>query len=140
MVTRVEQAERQHFPFVHCSEALRAEIGYKIKQSKDALENAIGLSGSALKQAKAVYDDALTLIANMKALSVPEIDLEKLRTNALEALKEVHYDSLECFSFVLSRYLIGKFVCHPFRLIACKKKSNDPTWRTKIGWTTTTTT
>lgn len=76
------------------SEALRAEIGYKIKQSKDALENAVGLSGSALKQAKSVYDDALTLIANMKALSVPEIDLEKLRTNALEALKEVTNDAI----------------------------------------------
>lgn len=137
MVTRVKPAERQIVLFVHSSEALRAEIGYKIKQSKDALENAVGLSGSALKQAKAVYDDALTLIANMKALSVPEIDLEKLRTNALEALKEVHY---ERFLDFFKRYLIRMFVCYPFRLIACKKKSNDPTSRTKIGSTTTTTT
>lgn len=71
------------------SNELRNSIGYEIKQSKDALENAVRLSSDALKQATDIYDEALTLIANMKALSVPEIDLEKLRANALIALKEV---------------------------------------------------
>lgn len=75
--------------FVYFSKELRTDIAYEIKQSKDALENAVRLSSDALQQATQIYDEALTLIASMKALSVPEIDLEKLRANALEALKEV---------------------------------------------------
>lgn len=36
-----------------------------------------------------MYDEALTLIANINALSVPDINLEKLRTDAMNAIQEV---------------------------------------------------
>lgn len=71
------------------SDELRTNIRAEIQQSKIALENAIGLSNDALQQANQVYDEALTLIANIKALSVPDINLEKLRTDAIKAIKEV---------------------------------------------------
>lgn len=71
------------------SNELRNNIRGEIQQSKGALENAIGLSSDALQQANQVYDEALTLIANINGLSVPEINLEKLRTDAVNAIKEV---------------------------------------------------
>lgn len=68
---------------------MRTNIRAEIQQSKIALENAIGLSNDALQQANQVYDEALTLIANINALSVPDINLEKLRTDAVKAIQEV---------------------------------------------------
>lgn len=73
------------------SNELRNNIRGEIQQSKSALENAIGLSSDALQQANQVYDEALTSIANINALSVPEINLEKLRTDAVSAIKEVRF-------------------------------------------------
>lgn len=70
---------------------MRTNIRAEIQQSKIALENAIGLSNDALQQANQVYDEALTLIANINALSVPDINLEKLRTDAVKAIQEVIY-------------------------------------------------
>lgn len=69
---------------------MRTNIRAEIQQSKIALENAIGLSNDALQQANQVYDEALTLIANINALSVPDINLEKLRTDAIKAIQEVN--------------------------------------------------
>lgn len=69
---------------------LRTNIRAELQQSKSALESAISLSSDALQQANQVYDEALTLIANINALSVPEINLEKLRTDAKDAIKEVN--------------------------------------------------
>lgn len=71
------------------SDELRTNIRSEIQQSKIALENAIGLSSDALQQANQVYDEALTLIANINALAVPDINLEKLRTDAIKAISEV---------------------------------------------------
>lgn len=75
------------FHFV--SDELRTNIRSEIEESKIALENAIGLSNDALQQANQVYDEALTLIANINTLSVPDINLEKLRTDAVKAIQEV---------------------------------------------------
>lgn len=72
-----------------CSDELRSNIRAEIEQSKSALESAISLSNDALQQANHVYDEALTLIANINALSVPDINLEKLRTDAMNAIQEV---------------------------------------------------
>lgn len=68
---------------------MRTNIRAEIQQSKNALETAISLSNDALQQANKVYDEALTLIANINALSVPEINLDKLRADALNAIKQV---------------------------------------------------
>lgn len=68
---------------------MRSNIRAEIEQSKSALESAISLSNDALQQANHVYDEALTLIANINALSVPDINLEKLRTDAMNAIQEV---------------------------------------------------
>lgn len=91
---------------------MRNNIRAEIQQSKSALENAIGLSKDALQQANQVYDEALTLIANINALSTPEINLEKLRTDAINAIKEVSISSnfqlfesfffLQFFVFILN--------------------------------------
>lgn len=71
------------------SNELRSNIRAEIEQSKSALDSAINLSNEALQQANQVYDEALTLIANINALSVPDINLEKLRTDAMNAIQEV---------------------------------------------------
>lgn len=71
------------------SDELRTSIRAEIEQAKSALESAISLSNDALQQANHVYDEALTLIANINALSVPDINLEKLRTDAMNAIQEV---------------------------------------------------
>lgn len=68
---------------------MRTNIRAEIEQSKSALESAISLSNDALQQANHAYDEALSLIANINALSVPEINLEKLRTDAMNAIQEV---------------------------------------------------
>lgn len=68
---------------------LRNNIKNEIEQSRSALDTAINLSNDALQQANRVYDEALTLIANINALSVPDINLEKLRTEAMNAIQQV---------------------------------------------------
>lgn len=78
-----------HLSIVSHSDELRSNIRSEIEQAKSALESAISLSNDALQQANHVYDEALTLIANINALSVPNIDLEKLRTDAMNAIQEV---------------------------------------------------
>lgn len=75
------------------SEELRSNIRSEIQQSKSALETAISLSNDALKMANEAYDEALTLIANINALSVPDINLDKLRADAINAIKEVRMKS-----------------------------------------------
>lgn len=77
------------------SDELRSNIRSEITQAKEALENAVRLSSDALQQANQVYDEALTLIANINALSVPEIDLDKLRFDAAHALQEVNEMKIE---------------------------------------------
>lgn len=62
----------------------------EILQAKEALDNAIRLSSDALQQANQTYDEALTLIANINSLTVPEIDLDKLRFDAANAIQEVN--------------------------------------------------
>lgn len=74
------------------SNELRTNIRAEIEQSKNALESAQHLSREALQLANQVYDEALTLIANINALSVPEINLDKLRTDAMNAIQEVIID------------------------------------------------
>lgn len=75
--------------FYFSSDELRSNIRSEIVQAKEALENAIRLSSDALQQANQVYEESLSLIANINALSIPEIDLVKLRLDAASALQEV---------------------------------------------------
>lgn len=70
------------------SDELRSNIRAEIEQSKESLENAIRLTSDALERANRVYDEALTLIANVNALASPEIDLDKLKVDALKAIEE----------------------------------------------------
>lgn len=70
------------------SDELRSTIRAEIEHSKESLESAIRLTSSALERANRVYDEALTLIANVNALASPEIDLDKLKQDALNAIDE----------------------------------------------------
>lgn len=70
------------------SDELRSNIRAEIDHSKESLENAIRLTSDALERANRVYDEALTLIANVNALASPEIDLDKLKKDALNAIEE----------------------------------------------------
>lgn len=47
------------------------------------------LSREALQQANQVNDEVLTLIKNINAITVPEINLDKLKTDAMNAIQEV---------------------------------------------------
>lgn len=57
-------------------------------QSKEKLNTTIELTGNALQRANKVYDEILTLFANVTALNAPEINLEKLKKDASAANKE----------------------------------------------------
>lgn len=70
------------------SDELRSNIRAEIYHSKESLENAIRLTSDALERANRVYDEALTLIANVNALASPDIDLDKLKQDALNAIEE----------------------------------------------------
>lgn len=95
-----------------CSDELRSNIRAEIEQSKSALESAISLSNDALQQANHVYDEALSLIANINALSVPDINLEKLRTDAMNAIQEVkNFDQKTFWSKKKLSYFHIKFQC-----------------------------
>lgn len=74
------------------SDELRSTIRNEIQRSKDALENAIRLTADALDRANKVYDEALTLIASVQALATPDPNLEKLRSDAVIAIKNVRID------------------------------------------------
>lgn len=68
---------------------MRTNIRDEIEQSKKSLETATRLAADALKRANDVYDEALTLFANVSALTAPEINLDKLRQDSVKALAEV---------------------------------------------------
>lgn len=53
------------------------------------MEETSKLTASALKRANDVYDEALTLFANVNSLTTPEINIEELKKSAAAANKEV---------------------------------------------------
>lgn len=67
---------------------LRSNIRAEIDHSRESLENAIKLTTDALERANRVYDEALTLIANVNGLAAPQIDLDRLKQDALSAIDE----------------------------------------------------
>lgn len=73
------------------SEELRSNIRAEIQKSKDALENAIRLTSDALAKANKVYDEALTLIAGINNLAIPDPNLNKLKEDAANAMKNVMF-------------------------------------------------
>lgn len=68
---------------------MRSNIRAEIQQSKESLETATKLTADALKRANEVYDEALTLFANVSALAAPEINLERLKQESAKAIDEV---------------------------------------------------
>lgn len=68
---------------------LRSNIRDEIEQSKKSLETATRLAADAFKRANEVYDEALTLFANVSALTAPEINLDKLKQDSVKAIEEV---------------------------------------------------
>ena len=75
------------------SEELRSNIRAEIVQARESLENSVKLTAEALKRANEVYDEALTLFANVNALTAPEINLEKLKKDAAQAIEEVSHSA-----------------------------------------------
>lgn len=74
---------------------LRSNIQNDIDQSRTSLNNVVKLTEDALERANQIYDEALTLIANVNSLNAPDIDLDKLRKDALNAIEEVITIKLE---------------------------------------------
>lgn len=48
------------------------------------------MTAEALKRANDVYDEALTLFANVNSLTVPDIDIDKLKKDAAAANDKVY--------------------------------------------------
>lgn len=65
------------------------------------MEETSRLTANALKRATEVYDEALTLFANVNSLTAPEINIEELKKSAASANKEVS----ESYSSARSAYL-----------------------------------
>lgn len=61
----------------------------EIAQSKEKLESTSKMTAEALKRANDVYDEALTLFANVNSLTVPDINIDKLKKDAAAANDEV---------------------------------------------------
>lgn len=85
------------------SDELRTNIRVEVGKSKNILEETSKLTADALKRANEVYDEALTLFANVNSLTAPEISIEELKKSAASANKEVSYHfsirSVSLFSF-----------------------------------------
>lgn len=56
---------------------------------KQSLTNVAQTTKEALRKANEVYDAALTLLTDVNGLTAPEIDIKKLKKEALEANEEV---------------------------------------------------
>lgn len=91
-----------HTKSIH-SDELRTNIRVEVGESKNKLEETSKLTESALKRANEVYDEALTLFANVNSLTAPEINIEELKKSAAAANKEVS-SQLSC-SFAISSLL-----------------------------------
>jgi len=69
---------------------LQRSIGEKLKtkiipdfpKEKKKIENLKKLTTESLNKAETVYDESLTLFANITGLQVPELELEPIKTNA----------------------------------------------------------
>lgn len=72
------------------SDELRTNIRVEVGESKSKLEQTSKLTASALQRAKDVYDEALTLFANVNSLTAPEINIDELKKSAASANKEVN--------------------------------------------------
>lgn len=67
------------------SEELRSGIRSEILQAEQKLKTVSEMTAKALEHANKVYDDTLTLFANVNSVSAPDIDIEKLKNDATEA-------------------------------------------------------
>lgn len=67
--------------FSHSTE-LRNNIGAEIAQSKEKLEATARLTNESLRAAEEMYNNALTLFANVNALKAPQINVDKLKQDA----------------------------------------------------------
>lgn len=81
------------------SDELRTNIRVEVGESKNKLEETSKLTANALNRANEVYDEALTLFANVNSLTAPEINIDELKKSAASANKEV-----SCYSFLNAQF------------------------------------
>lgn len=70
-------------------EQLKTKIVPDFPKEKKKLENLKKLTTESLNKAEAVYDDSLTLFANITGVQVPELDLEPIKNNAKDLQTDV---------------------------------------------------
>ena len=63
-------------------EQLKTKIVPDFPKEKKKIENLKKLTTESLNKAETVYDESLTLFANITGLQVPELELEPIKTNA----------------------------------------------------------
>lgn len=75
------------------SDELRSNVRIEIAQSKEKLNTTAKLTADALKRATDVYNEALTLFANVNSMTTPDIHIDKLKQDAAAANEKVLYSN-----------------------------------------------
>lgn len=70
------------------SDELKTEVRLELETVKQGLGTTAQTTKEALRKANEVYDAALTLLTSVNGLSAPEINIKKLKEEALEANKQ----------------------------------------------------
>lgn len=70
-------------------EQLKTKLVPDFPKEKKKLESLKKLTTESLNKAESVYEDALTLFANISAVQVPDIDLEPIKNSAKDLDKDV---------------------------------------------------
>lgn len=76
--------------FLFCfSDELRSNIRSEIGLAKDNLETTSKATAEALKEASDVYNKALTLLTSVNTLVAPNVNVDRLRHDAVVASEHV---------------------------------------------------
>lgn len=74
---------------------LTRNIQNEISLAKSTLETTTGVVADSLDRANKAYDEALTVIANVNSLTVPDVDIEKIKKEAEDASKKAQNERNE---------------------------------------------
>lgn len=69
------------------TDQLRTKIAPDFPKEKKKLDALKKLTGESLEKANSVYDESLTLFANVNALTIPEIDISPVKSDAAKLTK-----------------------------------------------------
>lgn len=71
------------------NEEFKTNISTEMGMAKSKLDTVTRMTDEALEMANKVYDDALTLFANVNSLTAPDINLDEIKKESAKSAEEV---------------------------------------------------